>query len=511
MTRLEALRAILPFCQKYKSRGIWILPFELVLSYDPSIKDITEESLPIKSDVQKNIVWNNIVGSHYCLTSLYEYEKVWYDFRVNSLKFIKEISKLFKALIEGRFKTRIIGYEELKYKLENFFKDFPTLSNEFKDNFSEDLWNQITKEKSPFTNEEYPLKKWYFGLKRFFKQITIYIDNKDTKMGRLAVHNLKDSQKYLKGTHKTFESFFNISYDYFSAKSLDKEELEAYDLLADLLNLWIIEPPKIKPKNALSYIKQMKKIQQKRLIYKLNEVFDPLKLTGLDVIIPENIYIAHPLRYLVFAFSVKDPRHMEKELAVISESLIELKEIANFFYLVPLHEGTLFCNEGYKINSYYIDELLSKLKEDNVKDRERITLQPIPINLMEYLPNFEFKTSPVYQTQKRITELLDMVQILKKTKDYIEPLSLDQNKYVLELYKRQKENLHKYEKNLATSVIEIKNYLLTEFFSQSKEPYFKELYDFLSLIEISLENNTLDKCLEKFDNERISNAIDLFE
>ena len=510
ITRLEVLRAILPFCEKYQSKGIWILPFELVPFYDSSIKGILEENLPIKSDVQKNVVWNNIVESHYCLTSLYEYEKVWYDFRVNNLKFIKEISKLFKAFIEGRFKTRIIGYEELKYKLEDFFKDFPTLSNEFKDNFSEDLWNQLTREKSLFTNEEYPLKKWYFGFKRFFKQITTYIDKKDNKIGKLAVHNLKDTLKYLKGTHKTFESFFNVSYDYFNAKSLDEEELKAYNLLADLLNLWINEPPRIKPKNALSYIRQKKEFQQKKLICQLNEIFVPLKSKGMTIIIPENIYVDHPLRYLVFAFSVKDPRHvLEKELITILESLLELKEIVDFFYLIPLYNEALFCSGGYKINSNRIAELRSQLKENNIKNCEAVRLQPIPKCLINYLPTLEFRNSPVYQIQVKIFELVGMVQVLKKTKDYFEPPSSEQNEYVLELCKRQKNSLLEDEKNLAISVIEIKDYLLTEFSSQSKESYFKELYNFLSLLETSLENNTLDECIEILDIGRISNAIDL--
>jgi hypothetical protein len=455
ITRLEASRATLPFCEKYQSRGIWILPFELIPSYDPSIKDISKENLPIKSDIRKNIIWNSIVESHYCLTSLYEYKKVWYDFRITNLKFIKNISKLFKAFIEGRSKAQIIGYKELKDKIENLFKDFPILSNELKDNFSEDLWNQIT-------NEEYSLKKWYFGLKRFFQQISIYVDNQDAKIGKLAVHNLKDSQKYLTGAHKTFESFFDISYDNFNAKSLDEEELEAYDLLTDLLNLWINEPPKIKPKNALSYIKQMKKLQQKKLIYKLNEVFDPLKSTGLDVIIPENICVDHPLRYLVLAFSVKDPRHIERELMIIFESLLELKEIAHFFYLVPLYEKALFCSGGYKINSYKLSELLSQFKEDNIKDWECISPQPIPENAMRCLPTLEFRNSPAYQIQIKIYELLGMVQVLKKTKDYIELPSLDQNTYIKESYKRQKNRLFQYEKNL--EILESKQKII---FSQS--------------------------------------------
>ena len=480
MTRLGALRAIFPFCEKYQSIGIWIL-FGQIPSYDPSIKDISEENLRIKSDVQKNIIWTNIVEGQYCLTSLYEYEKAWYDFRIDNLKFIKNISKLFKAFIEGKFKKHMNEHEELKYRLENFFKDFPTISNELKDNFSEELWNQLTEVKSPLTNEKYPLKNWFFYLNHFFHQISIYIDNKDTKKGKLAVSNLNESQKYLTGVHKTFESFFDVSYDYFSAKSLDEEELNAYNLLADLLNLWINEPPRIKPKNALSYIRQMKEFQQKKLICQLNEVVAPLKSTGMTIIIPENIYVDHPFRYLIFAFSVKDPRHIERELMIIFESLLELKEIADFFYLVPLYEKALFCSGGYKINSYRIAEVLSQFKEDNIKDQESITFQPIPKNLMGYLPTLEFRNSSVYQIQIKIYELLGMVEILKKTKDIIEPSSSEQNKYILEFYKHQKNRYIKNEKELEILSLEIKDYFLKEFTSQSKEPYFKVLYDFFDL------------------------------
>ncbi|KKG14680.1 hypothetical protein EO98_17410 [Methanosarcina sp. 2.H.T.1A.6] len=515
ITRLEVLRSIFPFCDKYQSRGIWILPFELIPSYDPSIKDISYENLPIKSDIQKNVIWNNIVESHYYLTSLYEYEKLWYDFRIENLEFIKNISKLFKALIEGKSKKYIEKYinrhEELKNRLNSFFKDFPILSNELKDNFSEELWNQLKEFSSP-TGKKYPLRNWFSSLNNFFHQISIYIDYKDSRAGKLAVSYLKDSLKYLTGMHKTFESFFNVSYDYFNAKSLDEEELKAYYLLADLFNLWINEPPRIKPKNALSYIRQKKEFQQKKLIFQLNEIFVPLKSKGMTIIMPENIYVDHPLKYLIFAFSVKDPRHvLEKELITILESLLELKEIADFFYLVPLYNEALFCSGGYKINSNRIAELLSQLKGNNIKNWEAVRLQPIPKCLINYLPTLEFRNSPVYQIQVKIFELVGMVQVLKKTKDYFEPPSSEQNEYILELCKRQKNRLLEDEKNLAISVIEIKDYLLTEFSSQSKESHFKELCDFLSLIEISLESDTLDKCLDKLDNERISNAITLLE
>jgi hypothetical protein len=255
----------------------------------------------------------------------------------------------------------------------------------------------------------------------------------------------------------------------------------------------------------------MKKLRQKKLISKLNEAFDPLKSTGLDIILPENIHVDHPLRYLIFAFSVKDPRHIERELKIIFESLLDLKDIADFFYLVPLYGKALFCSGGYKINSNRITELLSQFKEDNVKDWEYITLQPIPNNLIDYLPALEFRNSPVYQIQIKMFELLGLIQVLKKTKDYIEPLSLDQNKYVLESYKRQKNRLIQEEKNLDILAEETKDYFLTEFSSQSKEPCFEILYNALSLIEISLKDNKLDELLGKLDVIEICNAIDLLE
>ncbi|OEU41512.1 hypothetical protein BGV40_14580 [Methanosarcina sp. Ant1] len=510
ITRLETLRSTLPFYDKYQSRGIWILPFELLSTDDYSRKDIPKENLPIKSDVQKNVIWNNFVESHYCVTSLYEYEKKWFDFRVDSLRFIGIISKLVRALVEIRTKPHVIEhdelteFDELTNRMIDFLKNYPVLSNELKGNFPEELWNQIT-------DVKLPSRKWHFKFKNFFQMIIKYMDNKDIEIGRLLVNNFLDSKKNLEGMQKTFELFFDHFHDYFAARSLNEKELEAYDSLADLLNLWIIEPPKIKPKNALSYIKQMKKIHQKKLIYELNEVFDPLKLTGLDVRIPENIYIDPPLRYLVLSFSVKDPRHIERELMIILESLIELKEIADFFYLVPLYEKALFCSGGYKINSYGIAELLSQFKKDNIKDWKHIRLQPIPEDVMRYLPTLEFRNSSMYQIQIKISELLGIVQVLKKTKDYIEPLSLDQNTYVMELYKRQKNRLIQYEENLGILSIETKIYFLTEFSSQSKEPYFKVLYDFLTLIEISLKDNTLYECFGKVNIENILNAVDMLE
>lgn len=366
VTRLEVLRSILPFCNEYQSRGIWILPFEFFPANDYSRNNIPKENLPIKSNVQKNILWDTIVESHYCVTSLYEYEKKWFDFRVDALKFIGIISKLIRTLVEIKSKPYSIGHDErtelneLIGRMINFLNNYPIISNELKGNFSEDLWNQLTDEKSCS-------KKLHIGFKNFFQMIINYIDNKDVRTGRLLVHNFLESKKNLGGMQKTFELFFNHFQDYFAARSLNEKELEAYDLLADLLNLWIIETLKIKTKNALSHIKQMKKLRQKKLIHRLNEAFSSLKSTGLDIIISENIYVDHPLKYLILAFSVKDPRHIERELIIIFESLLELKEIADFFYLVPLYEKSLFCSGGYKINTNQVADLLSQLKEGTIK------------------------------------------------------------------------------------------------------------------------------------------------
>lgn len=510
MARLEVFRSILPFCDMYQSRGIWILPFEFMPTDDYSRKDIRKENLPIKSDVQKNVIWNNIVERHYCVTSLYEYEKKWFGFRGDSLKLLEHISKITRSLVEIRAKPYVIEQENrtefdaLIGRIINFLNNYPILSNELKGNFPEHLWNKLIDERSS-------LKKFYYGFKHFFWMIIKYIDNKDIKTGRSLVHNFLESKKNLEGMQKTFELFFDHFQDYFHARSLNEQELKAYDLLADLLNLWIIEPPKIKPKNALNYIIHVKKFKEKKLIYRLNEAFNSLKSTGMDIILPENIYADHPLSYLIFAFSVKDPRHIERELIIVLKSLLDLIEVADFFYLIPLYEQRFFCSGGYKINSNRVVELIFQLQERNIKNWEDIILRPIPENAMKYLPSFEFQNSPVYQIQVKISELLSMVQVLKETKDYIEPLSSDQNKYVLKLYNRQKKNLLKHERDLVISVIETKNYLLSEFSSQSKEPYFKELYALLSLLEASFEDSTLDECLEKLDIERIYNAIDLLE
>lgn len=100
--RLDQLRSTLPFCDRYQSQGIWLLPFGLKPSVDETHKDIPQENLPFKSDSQKNGVWRKIAQGHYLPDSYYRYEEAWYSLRCDALSFVQNLLQALKKVLAGK-------------------------------------------------------------------------------------------------------------------------------------------------------------------------------------------------------------------------------------------------------------------------------------------------------------------------------------------------------------------------------------------------------------------------
>jgi len=104
---------------------------------------------------------------------------------------------------------------------------------------------------------------------------------------------------------------------------------------------------------------------------------------------------------------------IKKEVLVNPES--KIKEGVDFVFEQNPELKKIGTEEQY--SEYLNNKKLHYEKENNIKYLESITFQPIPKNLMGYLPTLEFRDSPIYQIQIKIYELFFMVEKLKKIKD----------------------------------------------------------------------------------------------
>jgi len=228
MSRLKKLRSALPFCEYYQSQGIWNLPVDIKLSIDDTYKNMPKKNLHYESDIEKNIVWKNVVENYYLPDSYYQYEESWYNLRHDALRFVCGLSKgLQKSMMGKKFNFQaMLEGGQLLLRLDEHFRHIPDYPRQTPKSLEE-----ILKGKP---------KRYSISLQNFFSQFFQYVkDTNNREILRLAVINFENATKYLPELHDAFEQLFKDFPDYFDVRKLNKEEIKAYRILANLLSTWI--------------------------------------------------------------------------------------------------------------------------------------------------------------------------------------------------------------------------------------------------------------------------------
>jgi hypothetical protein len=475
--RLNKLRSSIPFCESYQSQGIWFLPSGLAPSIDDSRKKIPKENLPFKSDVEKNVVWKNIIDSYYLSDSYYIYEKSWYDLRNNALCFVKAFSKGLQNILVGK-----------KFDFQKAF-DGGKLPDRLMDSlrYSPDPPAQAPVHLSKALKGT--PNKWSTSLQNFLSQIFEYFqDISKQRIGRLAVHNFQYAVKYIPEMHSVFKHLFENVPDYFELSELDISEEKDYGIFADLLDVWIIEPPKTPQRNIMQYIRKRREQKRQEMLSSIQDVIASLKEYGMIIIPPIDAYINHPLCYLPLAFSVEDPIYPEASLDIVIEAISEVKDIADFFCLVPIHEGVRFLKGGYQISSNQI----TQLNEGQSINWEAFALQELSEDILRCLPTLPFRPSVRLQIRASITSLLIGMKAFIEQKNNIETLRTSENQFEVELYNRHEFRLLEIQADFCIVASKTMDYLKAEYSSLQDDTDFKTLIGFLEIIEEASQKDTID-------------------
>jgi len=486
VSRLNKLRSSIPFCESYQSQGIWFLPSGLMPSIDESQKNILKGDLQFKSDVEKNVIWKNIVDSYYISDSYYIYEKTWHDLRSNALRFVQAFSRGLQKILVGKkfdFQEAFEG-GKLPARLVDSLKYLPDPPAQSPVHLSKLLKGT--------------LNKWSISLQNFLSQIFEYSqDIHKQRIGRLAVHNFLSCVKYLSEMHRAFEQLFGDIPDYFEASELDISEEKEYKILADLLDVWIIDPPKTPQRNIMRYIRMRREQKRKEMLSRIQDAIAYLKESGITIISPSDAYVDHPLSYLPLAYSVEDQIHPEESLDAVIEAISKVKDMADFFCLVPIHQGVRFLDGGYQISSSQI----TQLENGQPINWETLVIHELPENVLSYLPAFPFRPSMKMQIRASIASLLIGMKVLIEQKNKIETLRTSENQFEVELYNRHKSRLLKINADFGIAVSKTIDYLRAEYSSLKEDINFKTLIESLKIIEEASQK-------EAIDAEFMSNAFD---
>lgn len=495
VNRLTKLRTAIPFCQRYQSKSLWFLPNGLTPSVDDSQKNMPRENLHIESDINKNVVWSKIVENYYLPDSYYKYQMSWYNLRKDVLVYFSDFSQGLKGLLEGK---------------ENVLKESVTDGK-----LSAKIFSQLTIKPDPPQQTSKHLcdlhregpARWASHLENFFSFLFRYFNgsnDKDTK--RFIVHNFKESLKHLLVVHESFKNFFKISPDYFDAASLESEEKKKYDLFADLLDIWLINPINQFQKNMLAYIKGIKDRKRELMIKNVKEALRPLDDIGVEVILPFDSYYNHPLRYFPIAYSVLKPTEAFEEMYQLLLELKSVKEVAQFFWIIPIHKGHRFGNEGYCLSSNRLDELC----EGNTDNWESLVPRKVPNEILSLLPAIPLKVDNKLKIRNEIYGLVGAIPMLITINSYAQRLIGSQNPYEKKLYNKYRVKLVNAVEELVKASSKIETEFEREFPQKSKTFEYQTIIQFIQKIRCSHEQDSFVNFLDEIQSngEEITESVD---
>ncbi len=439
MRRLRILRAAVPFCERYRSEGIWCLPLGLVPTVDGTKKDIPRENLECDSDIAKNVVFRRAVESEYLPESYYRYQETWYDARLTALTFVKGFAGGLEQILSGRKFDFHIAFEngELLLRLQECLKQLSDPPPQT----AADLAAALKETPKKFTTS--------FG--NFFRQTWEALPKivEREKEFRLPLHNLKEALARLTEMQAAFARLFAEVPDYFDASALVRDERTAYADFTDLFEAWIsLRRPE---PNPLRRIRAQQRQRQSALLQRVEKAFAPLVVSGISITLPSQVYEDHPLKYFPLSYSVADPCQSTIELTQVLGATYYVRDVADFFYFMPLWRGARFLEGAFCLSA----EQLTKMAEGLPPNWESLVPQYMPAQLLDVLPATPFQTSRRLQVQERAQAILYAIETLRERQQRITALKTKEPSEVEQrMYDQQCERLHSLEQELAKGVFQ---------------------------------------------------------
>lgn len=494
-SRLNRLHTAIPFCEQYRSHGIWITAFGLIPTWQNTDKNFSKEHLYFKSDTEKNAIWYEIVKNRYIPDSYYRFQEIWHGLRLKALNFVRDLSFAIGGNNSGKKKRNLSALAgDAISQLDHDLRFVPHVSGR---DF-EVIGKNVSPPLQKLLQSNSPHNEWATSFFNFFVQICQYVTSldkltgskKDEPLGRLAVHNFNDAHSKLEGMHKVFSHFFLEAPDYFNASALNSDELKVYSELSDLLEACITEPPLTPQANIRQYVRTRREQRRNHTLDRLRQAVAPLEKEGLSFVFPNEIYFEHPARYLTLAFSVKDILAAAEPLATaitVLNALIGITEVADFFCLVPTYNGSRFFEGGYRFSSDKIPELV----QGNVQQWETLVPQELPEGVMQCLPPLPLVPSAELQLRSTVQLFFAEIEALAVWKERIETLALSGNRFERQLYNRHQAQLLDAQRELGAHIKETRVRLLDVLPISAGSEESRELLETLKTLQGALRNNDL--------------------
>lgn len=343
--RLDLLRAVFPGVQRYQSQGIWPLPPGIDPPFDDTQKDIAAENLPRPFDVQKNKVFRRAVETRYIPDSFYEYEQIWNSIRRDSIVLARWIIALVRQRYESGNVTVPEFDDETASRLLRSIQMMPSPPSQ--------MPGESKKDFSPGGRAI----KWLDAWTNAVRQILAYSSNADELAGHLIVHNARDAYSHLITMHAAFQSLYGTAPDYFDLTAICREELEIYDRLYHVLVTWIQNPPRVRQRNLMAYARKQQQERVHAMRERFSEVLQRIENSGVSLVrVPDRFDDVEPTG--IVPFEVTDTLNYEAQVERFVTELVEMRDVVQWYWLVPLINGRRFLGSiGLRISSVGLEAI----------------------------------------------------------------------------------------------------------------------------------------------------------
>jgi hypothetical protein len=472
LERLHLLRSAFPLAERYICHAIWPAFLGAGPSVDESVADVPAEKLPFQSDVTKNSIWIGVVDGMYRPPSFYQYQKFWAELREGALAFAEGLSRWMRRLVTGH-DARLGSYIEAELLVDLVHRFQHVIGPPMQT--SNDLRDQLKAVE----------QNWAPSYRNFLQQISSFIQDPGNRdMGKPATSNFLNACLHLDELHAAFGSLFSVTSDYFNAGRLNVQENKSYSSLADLIDLWIIDPPLVPIDDPLTFIAERRIDRRRADLQKIQETLRPVRdAGGLDFAIADDFHMDGRLRSLALAVNVADPLDAIAEVRAIIDALLPVREEVHVFYVVPLFQGARYLEGTYYICSL---ELHTMAEEGEIKHWETLVPRPVSEEVLAQLPQFPHAQIPHVRLTQVMLGLINDLEWIRKVRVMTEELEQSPSAFERQLAANKEAMLQEQSHALVDLAKEGRELLHSSFAASSDDVSYKQIDDFLSELQTVL-------------------------
>lgn len=372
----------------YRSQGLYPIGHGLEREFDDTHKEANADAFKLEAEAERNSTYVRAVEAHYAASFVYQWQEQWFNFRRDLPELMRRIVQVFQ---NRRTDSEVLDalWRDLTGRIQQMIK----LPGYLQERFAE---------------EQRHIDSWASSLSNFLRQLS----QSDEQSRRLTRHNLRDAAKHLPHAQQAFGKIISDTQKYFDLPSLDAGEVEQYEYLADVLDIWLDEPPQTPVGDQRRYVQERRERRRREFAEAVQSALAPLEEHGFEFIYPRDRLVEFPLTSICVGFEVLDFEHVSEQMAVIVSRLAAFPLEYHFVYLVPLLDGASYMPRVWRISVDSIRNLTSGTPQETPW-----MLLPVeePEGVLAILPEMRHVTLPELDMFSRFNSIYIELNAVRNT------------------------------------------------------------------------------------------------